>query len=64
MYNMHKRLHNRQLLITEQEKIPARNAMDTHAQLVMANNKFLQYIPKAFVPRLLDIQVTVHFNML
>jgi len=60
---MHQRLHNRKLLIADQQKISARNAMDTHAQLVMASNKLLQSILKVFVPRLLNIQVTVYFNV-
>jgi hypothetical protein len=36
----------------------------THTQLVMVNNKLIQSVLKVFIPRLLNKEVTVYFNML
>jgi hypothetical protein len=42
----------------DQEKIPDRNAMDAQVQDFLDNDKLLLPIPKAFVPRPLNMQCT------
>jgi hypothetical protein len=44
------------ILIVAQKKIPARNAMDAHVQDLLANDKLLLPILKAFIPRPLNVQ--------